>query len=66
MKVYTIKDEEGKLYPKAFLSIPTISKTVIDGQVVEVDYGLEDVTAYIEKSKGQFTLAVCEVLEISK
>lgn len=65
MKVYTIKDADGKLYPKAFLSIPTLSKTIVDGQIVDIDYGLDEAIEYAKKSKGQFNLAVCDLLEVA-
>lgn len=63
MKIYTVKDADGKLYPKAFLEIPTLSQTVVDGKIVDVDYGLDTANEYVKKSKGQFSLAVCELLE---
>lgn len=63
MKVYTIKDADGNLYPKAVLAAPLIVEKVIDGKIVEVDYGAESIIDYIQKSKGEYRLAVCELIE---
>jgi len=65
MKIYTIKDTDGILYPKAFLAVPTPSQAVKDGNIVDVDLGMDSALDYINKSKGQFTLAICELTEIN-
>ena len=61
MKVYTIKDEEGNLKPQAILKVSTVSKSVLNGQIIEVDYGLEDIKTYLKKNPD-CTLAICNLI----
>ena len=63
MKVYTVKDEDGNLYPRAILTLPKMFEGVIDKKIVQVDYGLDDVNEYLSKNK-ELSLAVCELTEI--
>lgn len=64
MKIYTVKDKEGILRPKVILELPLLTQAVLDGKIVNKDYGVQTVLDYIEKSKGEFKLAVCELTEI--
>lgn len=65
MKVYTIKDKEGNLYPKAILELENKNKGLRDGKIVTIDYGLETVQEYLESKKGKdFDLAICELSEV--
>jgi len=64
MKIYTIKDENGVLFPKAILELPNISEAIRDGSVVTVDYGMETVLDWLKSKKGKgFFLAVCNLTE---
>lgn len=65
MKVYTIKDNDGNLFPRAILEIENKAKAVRDDAIVEVDYGLEAVNRFLETKDGKgFELAICELKEI--
>jgi len=62
MKIYTIKDEHGKLFPKAILELSNISECIVDGKIALVDYGLESVTKWLQSKEGKgFSLAVCSI-----
>ena len=62
MKIYTIKDKNGRLYPKTILEFPTISEAIREGKIVSVDYGLETVMEWLGSKKGEgFSLAACEL-----
>ena len=63
MKVYTVKDEDGNLYPRAILALPKVFEGMIDKKIVQVDYGLDDINEFLKKNK-ELTLAVCELTEI--
>jgi hypothetical protein len=65
MKVYTIKNKQGKLLPMAILKVENIGDAVVDKQIVNVDYGLEAVKEYLQTPSGkEFELAICELQEI--
>jgi len=62
MKIYTIKDKNNILYPKAILEIENKAEAVKDGKIIEVDYGEEAVNEYLQKPKNKdFLLAICEL-----
>ena len=62
MKIYTVKDEEGNLLPKAILEVENVVEGVKAGKITEVDYGLESVQNYAEKNN--LTVAICELSEV--
>lgn len=64
MKIYTIKDEDGILRPKTILTISEKAHAVRNGEITLVDYGKEEVEQFIEKSKANYMLAVCKLVEI--
>lgn len=63
MKIYTVKDKEGNLYPKALLEVPNVSDAVRNGEIVQVDYGLETVLEYLKKH-DDMELAICSLEEV--
>ena len=65
MKIYTIKNEHGTLFPKVVCELPRKAESVVDGKIVEVDYGLEAIEKYLGSVMGEgFELAICELSEI--
>lgn len=64
MKIYTVKDAEGVIRPKVKLEVPFVSEGVEGGKIVMKDYGLKEMELFLAESKGNFSLAVCELTEI--
>ena len=65
MKLYTVKNENGTLFPKAICEMECIAETVINKEVVLVDYGLEKIQKYLHSGQGEgLLLAICELTEI--
>ena len=65
MKIYTVKNEDGELLPKAILETADVHEAVRDGKIVSVDYGMDRVQKFIDSPRGKgLSLAVCDITEI--
>ena len=65
MKIYTIKDEDGVIRPKAMLELPKVMEVFRDGKIVTVDCGMEAILEYIESKHGKgCSVVVCELTVI--
>lgn len=64
MIIYTVKDQDGTLRPQVFLSEKTMRKTIVNNELVELDFGLTSAFEFLESRNGKgFTLATCELID---
>ena len=67
MEIYTVKDDTGGIYPKAFIAKKDIRDAVVGGKIVQVDYGMESVEAFLDTEAGKgLKLCHCILKEIIK